>query len=118
MKTLEVGCNDRGEVVINHPSLETDANGCGHIVFSPDQARNLARILFAKAADADGFPGTGEEGEYFIDFDTQIDPGKIQAVRVRIDLVTIRNMDSQFRVDLCAHPLYTELLRYVKANRK
>lgn len=43
---LEVGANDQGEVVINHPDLKPDENGVGHIVFSPEQARNLARLLF------------------------------------------------------------------------
>jgi hypothetical protein len=47
--TLEVGSNGRGEVVINHPELMTDAHGAGHIVFSPAQARNLARILNKQA---------------------------------------------------------------------
>lgn len=42
---LEVGANDQGEVVINHPDLKPDANGVGHIVFSKDQARNLANLL-------------------------------------------------------------------------
>jgi hypothetical protein len=42
---LEVGCNEQGEVVINHPDLKPDADGVGHIVFSPDQARNLAKLL-------------------------------------------------------------------------
>src|ERR1035438_10261587 len=48
---LEVGPNDDGEVVINHPDLKPDENGVGHIVFSPNQARNLAMLLF-KHADA------------------------------------------------------------------
>lgn len=42
---LEVGTNGNGEVVINHPDLQPDENGVGHIVFSPQQARNLARLL-------------------------------------------------------------------------
>lgn len=42
---LEVGTNDQGEVVINHPDLKPDENGVGHIVFSPRQARNLAELL-------------------------------------------------------------------------
>jgi hypothetical protein len=49
---LEVGTNGRGEVVINHPDLEPDENGVGHIVFSPDQAENLARLLRRKAKEA------------------------------------------------------------------
>jgi hypothetical protein len=40
--TLEVGTNETNEVVINHPDLDPDENGVGHIVFSPAQARNLA----------------------------------------------------------------------------
>lgn len=40
---------DGKEVVINHPQLETDAEGCGHIDFSPEQAIHLARLLLNKA---------------------------------------------------------------------
>jgi len=50
--TLEVGTNGNGEVVINHPDLQPDQNGVGHIVFSVEQARNLANLLMSKAADA------------------------------------------------------------------
>lgn len=50
---LEVGTNGRGEVIITHPDLHPDANGVGHIVFSPTQARVLARILNKKAREAD-----------------------------------------------------------------
>lgn len=50
--TLEVGTNGAGEVVINHPDLEPDENGVGHIVFSVEEARNLATLLLDKAADA------------------------------------------------------------------
>lgn len=51
---LEVGCNEQGEVVINHPDLKPDTNGVGHIVFSPSQARHLATLLtkFAKEGAA------------------------------------------------------------------
>lgn len=42
---LEVGANEQGEVVINHPDLKPDENGVGHIVFSKNQARNLAKLL-------------------------------------------------------------------------
>ena len=49
-KYLEVGLTPDGrEVIINHPDLLPDANGVGHIVFSPAQARNLARLLLRKA---------------------------------------------------------------------
>ncbi len=50
--TLEVGTNGAGEVVVNHPDLQPDENGVGHIVFSVEQARNLANLLISKAADA------------------------------------------------------------------
>lgn len=56
--------------------------------------------------------------EYFIDFNTRINPGKIQAVRIRIDLVTVVDMNAPMRIDLCNHPLYAELKRYVLANDK
>jgi len=49
---LEVGTNGKGEVVINHPDLEPDDNGVGHIVFSVEQARDLANLLLSKSADA------------------------------------------------------------------
>lgn len=55
---LEVGTNDRGEVVVNHPDLKPDADGCGHIVFSPEQARAFAKSLITKAADADAYWAT------------------------------------------------------------
>lgn len=57
-----------------------------------------------------------ESEEYFIDFNTQIEPGKIQAVRVRIDLMTVTDMNKPMRIDLCDHPLYRELQKYVKGN--
>lgn len=50
--TLEVGTNGHGEVVINHPDLQPDSDGVGHIVFSVEQARSLADLLMAKSADA------------------------------------------------------------------
>lgn len=46
---LEVGITEKREVIINHPKLEVDENGLGHIVFSPNQARGLAKVLLEKA---------------------------------------------------------------------
>ena len=47
---LEVGLTADGrEIVINHPHLSVDSNGVGHIVFSPNQARHLGRLLLRKA---------------------------------------------------------------------
>lgn len=56
---LEIGTNDKGEVVINHSDLKPDADGVGHIAFSPQQARALAAMLNRKAAEFDG--GTAQE---------------------------------------------------------
>ena len=50
---LEVGRTEDHEVIINHPDLEPDENGVGHIVFSPDQARDLARLLIMHADQCD-----------------------------------------------------------------
>jgi hypothetical protein len=50
---LEVGLSmDEREVIINHPELTPSPDGCGgHIVFSPEQARSLARLLLQKAQE-------------------------------------------------------------------
>ena len=50
---LEVGCDEQDQIVINHPDLKPDENGVGHIVFSPNQARNLARSLIKNADSAE-----------------------------------------------------------------
>jgi hypothetical protein len=51
-KYLEVGLTpDEREVVINHPDLQPDSRGVGHIVFSPAQARHLAKLLLRKASE-------------------------------------------------------------------
>jgi hypothetical protein len=133
---LEIGIDENGDVVINIPPLKKKRDqhktNCAyrgnteelcdceieyeHIIFSPDQARKLARNLLEQAAKADGFPSLGSDDEFFIDFDTEIEPGKIQAVRINISLVTIRNMEKPINIALCSHPLFKELKRYVKAN--
>lgn len=52
--TLEVGITPDGtEVIVNHPDLLPDENGCGHIVFSPAQARALAQLLLDKANECE-----------------------------------------------------------------
>lgn len=51
--TLMVGTTGAGEVVIEHPDLNADANGVGHIVFSPEQARDLGALMVKKAGDAE-----------------------------------------------------------------
>lgn len=50
---LQVGTNGNGEVVVNHPDLKPDADGVGHIVFSPKQARILAAHLVKKSVEAE-----------------------------------------------------------------
>lgn len=54
--------------------------------------------------------------KYYIKFDTRINPGKIEAVTVSINLETISNMDDPMRIDLADHPLYKDLVRYIKEN--
>lgn len=49
---LEVGLNEKDEIVINHPDLTPDANGVGHIVFSINQAQHLSHLLAVKADEA------------------------------------------------------------------
>jgi hypothetical protein len=62
-KYLEVGLTSDGrEVIINHPvDPETTRLGSGHLVFSPAQARHLARLLLRKADECE--PSPDREGE-------------------------------------------------------
>lgn len=47
---LEVGVSeDETEVIINHPDLQADADGCGHIVFSPQQAISFEQTVLKHA---------------------------------------------------------------------
>jgi hypothetical protein len=57
---LEVGTTGKGEVVINHPDIDPNKDGVGHIVFSPDQARYLAQLLSMKAGEAEYESGQGK----------------------------------------------------------
>lgn len=43
----------QGEVVVNHPDLDPDENGVGHITFSPQQARDFAALLLKSAESAE-----------------------------------------------------------------
>ncbi len=57
--------------------------------------------------------------EYFIEFFTEsggAKPHTIDGIRIRIDMVNITDMNAKFRVDLCDHPLYPNLKKYVKKN--
>lgn len=55
-----------------------------------------------------------EEKEYFIAFYTK--DGGFDAVRVRLDMLRIDDMERPLALNLCEHPLYQELQAYVKAN--
>jgi hypothetical protein len=57
-----------------------------------------------------------EQSAYYIAFDTQINPGKVEAIRVRIDVVTIDDMEQKLPVNLADHPLYSDIARYVRLN--
>jgi len=56
---LEVGTDGKGGVVVNHPEMECDENGVGHIIFSPSEARDFAAVLQQKASVADHEQGAG-----------------------------------------------------------
>jgi len=60
-----------------------------------------------------------EEGEFHIEFSTSSveSTGLIEALRVRIEMTHIE-MAQEVRIDLCDHPLYPKLERYVLANRR
>ena len=49
---LEVGRDDKYQIIVNHPYLNPDENGVGHLVFSPRQARHFARLLLKHADQA------------------------------------------------------------------
>jgi hypothetical protein len=56
MRYLLVSLSEDGQqVIVNYSDLVPDADGCGHIVFSPAQAMDLAMLLFKKANIARGF---------------------------------------------------------------
>lgn len=53
---------------------------------------------------------------YCIAFDTKSTLGFIRAVKVTLETDMIAPDDEKHRVDLKAHPLYSHLKAYVKAN--
>lgn len=57
-----------------------------------------------------------QENTFYIDFNTKNNPGKLEAVKITIEMETITDMERKLNVALCDHPLYKELARYVKAN--
>lgn len=48
---LEVGLNDRGEVVISHPFLIQNEQG-GHLIFTPEEASHFGLLMLQKATEA------------------------------------------------------------------
>ncbi|SRR6266550_2405464 len=71
---LEVGILD-GEVIVNHPDLQPDGNGVGHIVFSPLQARNLGYLLIRKAEEAE----REAQQKYWKERETELPPVDVTA---------------------------------------
>lgn len=45
---LEVGHNDRGEIIVNHPDLPRDEHGVAHIIFSLDEAVAFAETILRR----------------------------------------------------------------------
>ena len=56
------------------------------------------------------------ENEFYITFNTKINPGKLEAVKVTLENVTITDMNKPLAINLRDHPLYRDLVEYVKAN--
>jgi hypothetical protein len=53
---------------------------------------------------------------YYIDFDTKAVPGKLKAVKVQIGEEVLEANDTPLAINLCEHPLYAQLERYVREN--
>jgi hypothetical protein len=53
---------------------------------------------------------------YCIAFDTMDMPGKIVATQITLETVVFGNPKDVFRIDLKNHPLYYQLVDYVKSN--
>lgn len=56
--------------------------------------------------------------KYYISFDAKELPGKIKAVTVTLDNEIVSDMKMEMSIDLVNHPLYPNLVAYVKANSK
>ncbi len=54
--------------------------------------------------------------KYHISFDTKEIPGAIKAISVVMDNEIIIDKNATFNINLCEHPLYPALVKYVKAN--
>lgn len=54
--------------------------------------------------------------EFYIEFDTKSNPGKLETIKVAIGLETITELERPLNIALCRHPLYPQLCEYVKMN--
>lgn len=54
--------------------------------------------------------------EFYISFDTEANPGKLEAIKVTVENVTITDMEQKLNIALCEHPLYRDLQSYVLNN--
>lgn len=57
-----------------------------------------------------------EGNVFYINFYTRIYPGKLQAVKITIEVEIIEDMRRLLALNLCDHPLYQELEQYVLGN--
>jgi hypothetical protein len=53
---------------------------------------------------------------FYIDFSTREMPGRILATCVMLGQEVVRDQNKVMSIDLCSHPLYERLERYVLAN--
>jgi hypothetical protein len=54
---------------------------------------------------------------FHMEFETREFPGKVQYVEITINKRVTSDPNKKFRVDLCDHPLFPALVRYVDGNR-
>lgn len=54
--------------------------------------------------------------KYYIEFNCAPDGKMIEGYSVALAREFIRDMDTSLRIDLCCHPLYPALEKYVLAN--
>lgn len=53
---------------------------------------------------------------FYVSFDTESQPGKLEAVKVTVNLETITDLKRGLSINLCDHPLYRFLHKYCTAN--
>lgn len=69
------------------------------------------------------FSNRTPKGEYHIAFDTRLTPGFLTALKITIEVDALPNdaaapkdLQAHYQVNLCDHPAYKDLERYVLAN--